>query len=179
MKYMLVITLLLSGCTMFNREETVPATTPPAAMAKAELVNTKNEFIGEIVFREGEKGVELSAVLNGLPAGLHGIHIHEVGKCEAPTFESAGTHFNPRHKQHGIENPNGPHAGDLPNIEAAVDGSVELNFVTDAFTLLTGKVTSLRDANGSSIVIHEQADDYKTDPAGNSGTRIACGVIAF
>lgn len=177
MKYVVVAVVLLSGCSLFPIEETVPADAQPSARAKAEVYNTKNELIGEVAFKEGDNSVELSAVLNGLPPGLHGIHLHDVGKCEAPTFESAGVHVNPLHKQHGVENPHGPHAGDLPNIEVAEDGSVQMHFVTDAISLITGKINSLRDANGSSIVIHEQIDDYKTDPTGNSGARIACGVI--
>lgn len=177
MKYLLITVVLLSGCSLFDREASVPVDAPPSLTAKSEVYNTKNELIGEVVFKEVEKGVELSAVLNQLPSGTRAIHIHEAGKCEAPTFESAGAHFNPTHKEHGVDNPKGAHAGDLPNIEVAEDGSVQLNFVTDAFTLQSGKINSLVDANGSSIVIHEKADDYKTDPSGNSGARIACGVI--
>lgn len=177
MKYVFGIVVLLSGCSLFTQEETVPADAQPSATARAEVFNTKNELIGEVAFKETDNGVELSAVLNGLPPGMHGIHLHDVGKCEVPTFESAGAHVNALHKQHGIENPHGPHAGDLPNIEVAEEGSVQMHFVTDAVSLATGKINSLRDANGSAIVIHEHADDYKTDPSGNSGARIACGVI--
>ncbi|HWL12343.1 MAG TPA: superoxide dismutase family protein, partial [Ureibacillus sp.] len=107
----------------------------------------------------------------------HGIHIHEVGKCEKPTFETAGAHFNPLEKQHGIENPQGPHLGDLPNIAPEEDGTVQVEFVAKNLTLEPGMENSLLDKDGSAIVIHEDPDDYKTDPAGNSGTRIACGVI--
>ena len=171
-----LLCLLLSGCNLFQKES-IPVSAPEALTAKALLYNTNAELIGEVTFKETESGVELSAVANSLPPGIHGIHIHEVGKCEAPSFESAGAHFNPFKKQHGIENPAGPHAGDLPNITVNDEGEVQLNFVTPEFTLEKGKENSLFDKDGSSIVIHEKADDYKTDPSGNSGARIACGVI--
>ena len=112
-----------------------------------------------------------------MPPGGHGIHLHETGKCEAPSFESAGPHFNPTNKKHGVENPLGPHLGDLPNIVADETGEVQLNFITADFTLKKGEATSIFDQDGTAVVIHEKEDDYKTDPAGNSGARIACGVI--
>lgn len=177
-KLLLVATVLLSGCSLLGeKEEVVPVNAPEALTAKALMQNSKGEPIGEILFTEKEDGVELSAVLNSIPPGEHGIHIHEAGVCKAPDFESAGGHFNPANKEHGVDNPKGPHVGDLPNLTASEDGSVELNFVAKNFTLKKGKPTSLLDADGSAVVIHEKADDYKTDPSGNSGGRIACGVI--
>ena len=174
--YLFVFCLLLSGCSLFPKQS-LPVNAPEALTAKALLYNTKSELIGEVSLKETESGVELSAIANSLPPGVHGIHIHEVGKCEAPSFESAGAHFNPTQKKHGIENPAGPHAGDLPNITVDDEGEVQLNFVTPEFTLKKGEKNSLFDMDGSSIIIHEKADDYKTDPSGNSGARIACGVI--
>ncbi|BAK18032.1 Cu/Zn superoxide dismutase [Solibacillus silvestris StLB046] len=171
-----VCVLLLSGCNLFQKE-TVPVSAPEALSAKAQMYDTKNNLVGEILFKESSKGVELTAVLNNLPPGDHGIHLHEFGKCESPSFESAGAHFNPTKKQHGVDNPAGPHLGDLPNITVDDAGEVELNFVTADFTLEKGKENSLFDEDGTSVVIHEKADDYKTDPSGNSGARIVCGVI--
>ena len=172
----LSMVLILSGCNFIQKEK-VAVNAPETLSAKAMMYNAKNELIGEISLIESQKGVELTAILNSLPPGVHGIHLHETGKCEAPSFESAGAHFNPTKKQHGVENPLGPHVGDLPNITVDETGEVQLNFVTADFTLKKGETTSLFDADGTSIVIHERADDYKTDPAGNSGARIACGVI--
>lgn len=174
--YVIAFGLLLSGCSLFQKEA-VPVNAPEALTAKALLYDTNEELIGEVTFKEMEKGLELSMIANSLSPGVHGIHIHEVGKCEAPSFESAKAHFNPTHKQHGIENPLGPHAGDLPNITVDQEGEVQLNFITPDFTLKKGEENSIFDEDGSSVIIHEKADDYKTDPSGNSGARIACGVI--
>ncbi|MEK4228103.1 superoxide dismutase family protein [Solibacillus sp. FSL H8-0538] len=171
------VVIILSGCNLFKKEEVVPVNAPETLTAKAVMHNTKGELIGEVIFTEKDEGVELAAVLNGLPQGEHGIHIHETGKCDAPKFELAGAHFNPTNKKHGIENAEGPHVGDLPNLTAAEDGSVQLNFIATNFTLKKGESNSLFDSDGSAVVIHEKADDYKTDPSGNSGARIACGVI--
>ena len=147
-------------------------------VGNAIMQNSKGEVIGEILLKQTDKGVQFTTLLNNLPpGGSHGIHVHEAGICEGPDFESAGAHFNPEQKQHGIENENGPHAGDLPNLEVDEDGSAQLTFHSKVVSLTLNEANSLFDENGSSIVIHELPDDYKTDPAGNSGARIACGVI--
>jgi Cu-Zn family superoxide dismutase len=110
------------------------------------------------------------------PPGPHGLHIHEVARCEEPRITTAGGHFNPEKKQHGTQNPAGPHAGDLPNITIGPDGNGRLETVESRIRLSGGPL-SLFDADGSAIVIHAAPDDYTTDPTGNSGDRIACGVI--
>jgi Cu-Zn family superoxide dismutase len=111
-----------------------------------------------------------------LTPGLHAVHVHAVGKCEGPAFASAGGHFNPAQKKHGFKSPDGPHAGDLPNMLVAKDGSGRFEALTDAITLRPGP-TSVFDSDGSAIVVHAASDDDMTDPAGNSGDRVACGVI--
>lgn len=169
--------LLLSGCNLFAEQEKITVAAPEALKAAAKIINTEGKEIGHMEMTEGRDGVLISLGLTEIPEGEHGIHIHEVGKCEKPSFESAGAHFNPLGKHHGINNPKGPHLGDLPNITAEQDGTVQVEFVAKNITLEKGMENSLFDADGSAIVIHEKADDYVTDPAGNSGARIACGVI--
>lgn len=124
----------------------------------------------------GRVHVEIASL--ALPAGTHGIHFHQVGKCEggATAFSTAGGHFNPLSKAHGLQNPSGPHAGDAPNIVSPPSGVARVSFSTDRVSL-TPSATSLFDADGSSIVVHAGADDQVSQPAGNSGGRIACGVI--
>lgn len=122
-------------------------------------------------------GIRLVVDGKGLPAGVHGVHLHTVGQCTAPDFASAGGHWNPTHKMHGKDNPMGQHMGDLPNMTVGSDGTGHLDaLVPDA--RLSGGDAPLLDADGAAVVIHATADDYKTDPSGNSGGRIACGVIA-
>jgi Cu-Zn family superoxide dismutase len=119
--------------------------------------------------------MQITATFTELPRGTRAFHIHEVGKCDPP-FESAGGHFNPTGKQHGKDNPNGPHAGDLPNLDVPQSGRVKVQVVVKDVSLDTGR-GALLDADGAALVVHEGADDYKSDPAGNAGKRLACGVI--
>ena len=134
-------------------------------------------LLGSVTVTEDAAGVTLAVSATGLPAGTHGIHLHEKGLCEGPKFVSAGSHWNPDGKQHGRDNPAGAHFGDLVNLEVAADGSAKTGFPIPGATV-AGGTTMLADADGTALVIHAKADDYKTDPSGDSGDRIACAVIA-
>lgn len=142
------------------------------------IINTDGEAIGNAELEQKSDGISIRLEASNLPPGKHGFHIHEYGVCEAPAFESAGGHFNPTDAKHGFDNPEGPHAGDLPNIEVTPEGTVSTTVLADMVTLEKGKENSLLKEGGTSLVIHSDPDDYKTDPAGNSGERIACGVIS-
>ena len=131
------------------------------------------------VRQDRDNVVHVDVRVTGMPAGPHGIHFHETGECDASgatPFASAGAHFNPLGRQHGLDNSAGPHAGDAPNFTVAADGTGRATFTTDRISLTAGS-TTLFDGNGSSIVIHAAADDQISQPAGNSGARIACGVV--
>jgi superoxide dismutase, Cu-Zn family len=149
--------------------------TADAAAARAELKNAAGERVGEASLQDTAEGVKVSATFIDLPPGQHAFHVHAVGRCEPP-FDSAGGHFNPTGRQHGRDNPQGPHAGDMPNIELSDRTPPSIEIVLKDTTLDRGP-NRLLDADGASLVVHERADDYVTDPAGNAGARIACGVI--
>lgn len=144
--------------------------------ATADIQNSKGEKIGTAELIEKEKGVEVELSVSSLSPGKHGIHVHEVGKCEIPDFKSAGGHFNPSQKKHGLESPEGSHGGDMPNLIVDKDGNAKAKLLLSSVTLKKGS-NSLLQPNGTAIVIHAKVDDEKTDPSGNSGDRIACGVI--
>jgi Cu-Zn family superoxide dismutase len=147
-----------------------------AGPAHATLKDAQGKEVGAATFTAGEGGVKLAVEVHGLPPGPHGIHVHGVGKCEAPEFKSAGPHFNPSQKKHGLENPAGHHEGDMPNLTVGPDGKGKLQATLDGVTLGAGS-RSLFGPEGTALVVHADPDDEKTDPAGNSGARIACGVV--
>ena len=150
---------------------------PAAAQnATAALKNPQGKEVGSVNFTQTQHGVLINLSVKGLPAGEHAFHIHSVGKCEPP-FDSAGGHFNPGSNKHGLLAAEGHHAGDMPNLHIPQSGELTLEVVNAEVTLEKGKPNSVFDADGSAVVIHAGSDDYKTDPAGNAGARIACGVI--
>ena len=168
----LPLALILAGCT------SAIVTRIPVASASATLRTVNGSAAGTVQLRQAAGGtvtVDVNAI--GLTPGTHGIHFHEVGQCDgASVFATAGGHYNPLGRAHGLEAQGGPHAGDAPNLVATSSGTASLSFTTDRITLTSGSI-SLFDANGSSVVVHAAADDQVTQPSGNSGGRVACGVI--
>jgi superoxide dismutase, Cu-Zn family len=146
-----------------------------AELANAQIKDASGKAIGDADLMQTQGGVLIKLRLKGAPAGERAFHIHAVGKCEAP-FESAGPHFNPGGHKHGVLSGPG-HAGDLPNLHVPQSGELSIEVLAAAVTLERGKPNSLFDNDGSTLVIHAKADDYKSDPSGDAGGRIACGVI--
>jgi Cu-Zn family superoxide dismutase len=143
---------------------------------KVELHDAQGNSVGTAELSPAPKGVTIKLSLTNLPPGMHGIHVHSVAKCEGPAFTTAGGHLNPDMKHHGLENPEGPHAGDMQNITVAADGTAKATVVAPGVTM-GDDPHSIFSNGGTALVIHAMADDMKSDPAGNSGARIACGVI--
>lgn len=161
---LLTLPLLAAGC----------AYSEPQGGAPTPLVNASGQSIGTVRSWQTAGGVSFRIDASGLPHGIHGIHVHAVGRCDPPDFASAGSHWNPLGRKHGTSNPEGPHGGDLPNVEVAANGVLETIVTLPAASLTPG---SLLDADGAALVLHAAADDNMTDPSGNSGARIACAVL--
>jgi superoxide dismutase, Cu-Zn family len=155
----------------------VIASIVPTRATTAQLNDAQGNFVGTALFTQSPDGVRIYLASQGLEPGEHGIHFHERGECIPPDFMSAGAHFNPTSRSHGLANLQGPHAGDLPNLSVSEAGTGVYETVTDRVTLSDGPA-SLLQPGGTALVIHALPDDQMTDPAGNSGTRIACGVIS-
>ena len=165
---------LVAACSG-GRGTPAPAPVQAGITARAEMRDVQGRALGVMTLSQTPLGVLISGDLTGVPGGVHGLHFHDVGRCDPP-FTSAGGHFNPTQRAHGFRNRAGYHAGDLTAFSAPPTGSVRVDQFSREVTLGTGP-TSLLDGDGSSLVVHASPDDYATDPAGNSGERIACGVI--
>lgn len=168
---LLAATGLMAACT---QTAPVDSSAAPAAprVATAMLRTAANASAGTATATEVPGGVRIALSVTGLPQGPHGAHVHTTGRCDAPDFTTAGGHWNPTARQHGTKNPAGPHAGDMPNLLVGTDGTGSIEF-----TLPGGTFDGLLDADGAAFVVHASADDLMTDPSGNSGGRIACGVF--
>jgi Cu-Zn family superoxide dismutase len=160
--------LLLAGCAGTR--------SVADSSARAELRNASGQMVGTASLNQVGSAVRIVLEVRGLPPGPKGLHVHAVGTCDPPEFTTAGPHFNPSGRQHGALNPQGPHAGDLPNVVVGADGRGRLESTTEMVSVQAGP-SSVFDADGSALVVHAAPDDFRTDPTGNSGGRIACGVI--
>ena len=166
--------LLAGACSL----PYVPPFTSPPPVAVAHLADSGGRVVGNAVFLQNGSNVRILLDVVGVTPGSKAVHIHEVGDCEGPSFESAGAHFNPGKDHHGIGTRNGPHAGDLPNIVVDATGKGHLEFTNKHVNVKTGQgARSLLSGKGTALVLHVDADNMRTDPEGDSGTRLACGVI--
>lgn len=183
-----VLTTALAACGQPTSEPAATTGQPPAAEDRqatrepdsvtVALSNAEGQSVGQAVISQAAagNGVSIALSLRNLSAGERAVHIHQTAKCDPPDFQSAGPHFNPEGRQHGTDNPEGPHAGDLPNITVGSDGTVETTITNSRVTLGDG-ANSVFANGGTALVVHAAADDMKTDPAGDAGARIACGTI--
>ena len=171
-----LVTAAIAGSALACSSNPAPATSATQAPVTVNLSNASGQSIGTARLSSEPTGVRIALSVNGLAPGDHAIHVHQTALCEGPAFTSAGGHFNPEQKHHGLSNPDGPHAGDMPNFTVDASGRSSATIVAPGVTLEDGP-RSVFTGGGTALVIHEKADDMKSDPAGNAGARIACGVI--
>ena len=167
----ILIIPVLASCSTLQSSKSAEV----SEVVTADLARADGSWAGVATISRRSDGIFLSLSAEAPAAGIYGMHLHSVGKCQGPDFTSAGPHWNPAMKQHGRDNPMGAHEGDLPNVDAGADRKITLEYKLPEF-MLSG-ATGLLDADGGALVIHEKADDYRTDPSGNSGKRIICGVF--
>jgi len=178
MKYMLAVRIFAIAATVSLCAVAGLSQAKPVTKKTVELKDAKGNSVGTATIVSKGKGVEVKLELKDLPPGEHAVHFHQNAKCDPPDFKSAGGHLNPTGKQHGFDNPNGHHAGDMPNFTVKADGKAKATVKDEDVVLGNGSEANSLFANGgTSIMIHAKADDMKTDPSGNSGDRIACGPI--
>jgi len=173
-----MIPILFASMLFVAQPPAAPPPQQPRPMRQptvTEIRKADGTLVARALVWPGEAGVEVVIQAAGLPPGRYGVHLHTVGRCEGPSFESAGPHWNPTNRQHGLENPQGPHLGDLANFEIDAEGVGRLEFTIRGAEL--EGAGGLLDPDGAALVIHADPDDNRTDPSGNSGARIACGVI--
>lgn len=163
--YIVVLLSLLAACS--SNHQTI---------REVNMYNTSGDMVGTAVYSEQPEGVQIKIKVEGLTPGFHGVHIHEYAKCEGPDFKSSGNHLNPEGKEHGLMHPEGSHLGDLPNVEADLNGMVEAELTAADATLLSGK-KSLLSKKGSSLIIDHDPDDGITQPGGDAGVRVICGEL--
>lgn len=171
---MLLVILVLAACG--NGEAPIQE---PSQEIEVSMMNTEEEKIGTAMFSERDNGLTIALEAEGLEPGMHGIHIHNVGMCKGPDFETAGDHYNPTDAAHGFDHEDGPHAGDLDNIEVADDGTVSTELNAESVSILEENLdNTLLTDEGTALIIHSAEDDYQTQPSGDAGTPVACGVIS-
>lgn len=173
--FLATIGLGLAGCATSGAVDDWPADQGPVS-ASADLRDFTGRSVGSATLSEANGGLRIRIDVTALPPGPRAAHIHTTGQCQGPDFSSAGPHWNPTNRAHGSQNPQGPHHGDLPNLMVGTDGRGSLEFVIPGASL-AGPDPVLLDSDGAAVVIHESTDDYRTDPSGNAGGRIACGVV--
>jgi superoxide dismutase, Cu-Zn family len=173
----IAVGVLLIGGTLFAQDKAQNASGITGVLtATANLIDSEGADAGHAQIRQATKGIMLKLDLKNAMPGIHALHVHEVGRCDRPSFESAGSHFNPSSRQHGLLNDRGPHAGDLPNLNVPATRQLSVELFLADVSLEPGP-QSLLDENGSALVIHSGADDHRSDPAGGSGDRLVCGQM--